>query len=68
MKGYNKAMPVLKPPHQENPLSDFSAWESDERICLKCGGALPEGFVAACGIKTPCPRCGHMYPLGDCSD
>lgn len=38
------------------------------RVCLRCRGELPEGFVAACGYKNPCPHCGYLYPLGDCSD
>jgi NADH pyrophosphatase NudC (nudix superfamily) len=59
-------MTTLEPPKET--ANDFAAWESDKRICLKCGEDLPEGFVAACGLKNPCPNCGHMYPLGDCSD
>ena len=33
--------------------------------CLKCGAEVrPKPW----GCKNPCPNCGHVYPLGDCSD
>jgi hypothetical protein len=60
--------PHLNQRENSNPQNAFAAWESEKPICLKCGEDLPEGFVAACGLKNPCPSCGHMYPLGDCSD
>jgi hydroxyacylglutathione hydrolase len=33
--------------------------------CLKCGAPV-RGKPWGC--KNPCPICGHVYPLGDCSD
>ena len=33
--------------------------------CLKCGFPV-KGKPWGC--KNPCPNCGHVYPLGDCSD
>lgn len=33
--------------------------------CLKCGFPV-KGRPWGC--KNPCPNCGHVYPLGDCSD
>ena len=33
--------------------------------CLKCGAPV-RGKPWGC--KNPCPNCGHVYPLGDCSD
>jgi hypothetical protein len=38
------------------------------KVCNRCGVKLPEGFKAVCGIKNPCPRCGYLYPVGDCAD
>jgi predicted RNA-binding Zn-ribbon protein involved in translation (DUF1610 family) len=33
--------------------------------CLKCGAEVrPKPW----GCTNPCPNCGHVYPLGDCSD
>ena len=33
--------------------------------CLRCGAeVLPRPW----GCKNPCPNCGFIYPLGDCSD
>jgi predicted RNA-binding Zn-ribbon protein involved in translation (DUF1610 family) len=33
--------------------------------CLKCGAEVrPKPW----GCKSPCPHCGFVYPLGDCSD
>jgi glyoxylase-like metal-dependent hydrolase (beta-lactamase superfamily II) len=33
--------------------------------CLKCGAEVrPKPW----GCKNPCPGCGFVYPLGDCSD
>jgi len=33
--------------------------------CLKCGAPVtPRPW----GCKNPCPSCGFVYPLGDCSD
>ena len=33
--------------------------------CLKCGAPV-KGKPWGC--ENPCPNCGHVYPLGDCSD
>lgn len=33
--------------------------------CLRCGAEVrPKPW----GCKNPCPKCGFVYPLGDCSD
>ena len=34
--------------------------------CLRCGFEVR--IVRAWGCKNPCPNCGTVYPLGDCSD
>ena len=33
--------------------------------CNRCGFAVT---TRAMGCKNPCPNCGTVYPLGDCSD
>jgi hypothetical protein len=33
--------------------------------CNRCGFDVPS---RAFGCKNPCPNCGTVYPLGDCSD
>jgi hypothetical protein len=33
--------------------------------CLRCNFPVP---LRAMGCKNPCPNCGTLYPLGDCSD
>jgi hypothetical protein len=33
--------------------------------CIRCNF---EVHSTARGCKNPCPNCGMMYPLGDCSD
>jgi len=43
----------------------FVAVPEAERTCLRCGAPVrPKPW----GCKNPCPNCGHVYPLGDCSD
>jgi predicted RNA-binding Zn-ribbon protein involved in translation (DUF1610 family) len=34
-------------------------------LCNRCGFEVPS---RAAGCKNPCPNCGTVYPLGDCSD
>lgn len=34
-------------------------------LCNRCGFAV---VSRAFGCKNPCPNCGTVYPLGDCSD
>lgn len=34
-------------------------------VCQRCNFPVP---VRAMGCKNPCPNCGTVYPLGDCSD
>ena len=34
-------------------------------LCNRCGFEVPS---RAWGCKNPCPNCGTVYPLGDCSD
>jgi predicted RNA-binding Zn-ribbon protein involved in translation (DUF1610 family) len=33
--------------------------------CLRCGFPI---VSRPWGCKNPCPNCGFVYPLGDCSD
>jgi len=33
--------------------------------CQRCTFPVP---ARAMGCKNPCPNCGTVYPLGDCSD
>jgi predicted RNA-binding Zn-ribbon protein involved in translation (DUF1610 family) len=33
--------------------------------CNRCGFEVPARMW---GCKNPCPNCGTVYPLGDCSD
>ncbi len=33
--------------------------------CNRCGFEVPARLW---GCKNPCPNCGTIYPLGDCSD
>jgi len=35
------------------------------QVCNRCGFTVPS---RAWGCKNPCPNCGTVYPLGDCSD
>jgi uncharacterized Zn finger protein (UPF0148 family) len=34
-------------------------------LCNRCGFPV---VSRAFGCKNPCPNCGTVYPLGDCSD
>ena len=47
---------------RENP---FVKLVPGVNACLKCGAPV-RGKPWGC--KNPCPNCGHVYPLGDCSD
>ena len=33
--------------------------------CQRCNFPVP---LRPVGCKNPCPNCGTIYPLGDCSD
>ncbi len=33
--------------------------------CIRCGYPVPD---RPHGCKGPCPHCGFLYPLGDCTD
>lgn len=33
--------------------------------CVRCGFPVPD---RPHGCRWPCENCGHLYPLGDCSD
>lgn len=47
---------------QGNP---FVAVPKQARTCQRCGAPVrPKPW----GCKNPCPNCGTVYPLGDCSD
>ena len=34
-------------------------------LCQRCGFEVRD---RAFGCRNPCPNCGTVYPLGDCSD
>jgi predicted RNA-binding Zn-ribbon protein involved in translation (DUF1610 family) len=34
-------------------------------FCVRCNFEVPD---TARGCRNPCPNCGMLYPLGDCSD
>ncbi len=38
---------------------------ADAPACNRCGFAVTR---RPWGCKNPCPNCGTVYPLGDCSD
>jgi predicted RNA-binding Zn-ribbon protein involved in translation (DUF1610 family) len=45
-------------------------WDGAESVdadpsCVRCGYTVPD---RPRGCKWPCPNCGFLYPLGDCSD
>jgi predicted RNA-binding Zn-ribbon protein involved in translation (DUF1610 family) len=44
---------------------DKTVRPDDDPRCLRCGFAVPD---RPRGCKWPCPNCGYLYPLGDCSD
>ena len=52
--------------NQNNVLLEYDQIKG--KVCNRCGVKLPEEFKAVCGIKNPCPRCGYLYPVGDCAD
>ena len=37
----------------------------DRAACQRCGFTVASRPF---GCKNPCPNCGTIYPLGDCSD
>jgi hypothetical protein len=53
-RGKSTTPPTDPPPARENvPL------------CQRCGFPVKS---KPWGCKNPCPNCGFVYPLGDCSD
>lgn len=59
-------MRLMLEPKTTNPNPELL--EAKGTVCNRCGHRLPRSFLAACGIKNPCPRCGYLYPVGDCTD
>jgi len=50
---------------EEKRSNPFVRLQPGVNACLKCGAEVrPKPW----GCKTPCPNCGFVYPLGDCSD
>ncbi len=49
---------------RSNPFLTDSATDQALR-CQRCGFPVKS---RAWGCKNPCPNCGFVYPLGDCSD
>ncbi len=50
---------------EEKRTNPFVRLVPGVNACLKCGAPV-RGKPWGC--KNPCPNCGHVYPLGDCSD
>ena len=50
---------------EEKRTNPFVRLVPGTNACLKCGYPV-RGKPWGC--KNPCPNCGHVYPLGDCSD
>jgi hypothetical protein len=49
-----------------NPRAGSLAFARDDRdACQRCGFTVASRPF---GCKNPCPNCGTIYPLGDCSD
>jgi len=52
-------------PRQSLPHRRLTASARPRPTCLRCGAEVrPKPW----GCKSPCPNCGFIYPLGDCSD
>jgi predicted RNA-binding Zn-ribbon protein involved in translation (DUF1610 family) len=49
----------------DSPSDRLTVRPSDRPLCNRCGFPVPS---RAFGCKNPCPNCGTVYPLGDCSD
>jgi hydroxyacylglutathione hydrolase len=50
---------------EEKRSNPFVRLRPGVNACLRCGAEV-QGKPWGC--KNPCPNCGHVYPLGDCSD
>ncbi|HWO89791.1 MAG TPA: MBL fold metallo-hydrolase [Gemmatimonadales bacterium] len=49
----------------EKRTNPFVKLQPGINACLRCGAEVhPKPW----GCKNPCPNCGFVYPLGDCSD
>jgi len=49
---------------QAQPIRQ-AAGPPDRPTCQRCNFPVQD---RAAGCKNPCPNCGTIYPLGDCSD
>lgn len=50
---------------EEKRSNPFVKLQPGINACLRCGAEVrPKPW----GCKNPCPNCGFVYPLGDCSD
>ena len=47
------------------PPPDIDLATGDRPACQRCGSPVASRPF---GCKNPCPNCGTIYPLGDCSD
>jgi predicted RNA-binding Zn-ribbon protein involved in translation (DUF1610 family) len=48
------------------PATGSLAFAREDRpACQRCGSPVASRPF---GCKNPCPNCGTIYPLGDCSD
>jgi len=50
---------------EEKRSNPFVKLQPGINACLRCGA---EVRTKPWGCRNPCPNCGHVYPLGDCSD
>lgn len=50
-------------PRTDDPPADPRS--ATRPTCNRCGFEVPSRLL---GCKNPCPNCGTIYPLGDCSD
>jgi len=58
-RGWNEGEADMSDPR------DMTSHPDDDPRCLRCGFVVPD---RPRGCKWPCPNCGYLYPLGDCSD
>jgi hypothetical protein len=63
LDGWNES--ASGPVRAEAVEPERPVWAGEAPTCLFCG---MEVEPRPTGCKHPCPNCGFLYPLGDCSD
>ena len=63
--GQRKTVPAHKTPRSARDDAAPPRGPAAAAACQRCNFPVP---VRATGCKNPCPNCGAVYPLGDCSD